>query len=96
MLRTQHSKSTLLAHAKNPKKSIPIDNFDDILGEFESGEVEKPNILLPSKLRENLNSSPTSEFKSSIKRVNGNDESSHDAGISKKSRLIQIQVLINI
>lgn len=88
MLRTQHSKSTLLAHAKkSQKKSIPIDNFDDILGEFESGEVEKPNILLPSKLRENLNSSPTSEFKSSIKRVNGNDESSHDAGISKKVKI---------
>ena len=88
MLRTQHSKSTLLAHAQNlQKKSIPISNFDDILGEFESGEVEKPIMSLPSKLRANLNSSPTSELKSSVKRINGDDNLHSDTTISKRVKI---------
>ncbi|CAI4049969.1 hypothetical protein SKDZ_14G2200 [Saccharomyces kudriavzevii ZP591] len=88
MLRTQHSKSTLLAHVKqSQKKSIPIDNFDDILGEFESGEVEKPKILFPSKLNTILNSSPSHESKSSVKRSNRNDDQNPDTSISKKVKI---------
>ncbi|CAI4051698.1 hypothetical protein SUVZ_14G2180 [Saccharomyces uvarum] len=88
MLRTQHSKSTLLAHAKkSQKKNISLDEFDDILGEFESGKVEKPKISFPSKLRANLNSSPSIAFKSSMKRVNELDSSNLDATSAKKVKI---------
>ncbi|EJS42033.1 pol1p [Saccharomyces arboricola H-6] len=86
MLRTQHSKSTLLTHAKKAqKKSMAIDDFDDILGEFESGEAEKPKVTLPAKLRANLNSSPSADFKSSVKRLNGS--SNNNTSMAKRVKI---------